>query len=117
MALTELMIKQAKSEEKTYTMSDGKGLMLEIRPNGKKYWVIRYWENKKERRTSVGAYPAVPFREAREKNLTLRKSLESGKPIGLDNETFATITEEWLNKRMIPKSAEGYIRTIRLRLE
>ena len=34
MPLTELMIKQAKPERKTYTMPDGNGLILEIRPNG-----------------------------------------------------------------------------------
>jgi hypothetical protein len=36
MALTEFMCKQAKAEEKTCTMSDGRGLMLEVRPNGGK---------------------------------------------------------------------------------
>jgi hypothetical protein len=55
MALTELMIRQAKPEEKTYMMTDGHGLGLEIRPDGKKYWVIRYWINKKEH-TSVLFY-------------------------------------------------------------
>lgn len=117
MPLTELMLKQAKPEEKTYTLSDGKGLMLEIRPNGKKYWVIRYWENRKERRTSVGAFPDVSLREAREKNDELRKSLKSGKPIGFDAETFATVAEEWMKMRMIPKSADSYLRTLRMRLD
>lgn len=117
MALTELMLKQAKPEEKTYTLSDGKGLMLEIRPNGKKYWIIRYWENKKERRTSVGVYPSISLREAREKNEALRKSLKSGRPVGFDGETFSAVAAEWMEKRMRPKSTEGYLRTIRLRLD
>jgi len=116
MILTELMIKQAGPEEKTYTMTDGKGLMLEIRPNGKKYWIIRYWVNKKERRTSVGAFPGVTLKEARSKNLAFRKALESGKPVGFESETFEKVADEWLKKRMLPKVSEGYVRTIRLRL-
>ena len=32
MPLTELMVKQAKPEDKPYMMSDGKGLALEVRP-------------------------------------------------------------------------------------
>ncbi len=37
MSLTELMVKQAKPSEKTSILSDGKGLILEVRPNGRKY--------------------------------------------------------------------------------
>ena len=117
MPLTELMVKQAKPEEKSYMMTDGKGLGLEVRPGGRKYWIIRYWVNKKEHRTSAGAYPAVTLKEAREKNEELRKSLKTGRPIGFDAETFSTVAEEWLEKRMIPKSAESYLRTLRLRLD
>lgn len=68
MPLTDLMAKQALPEEKIYSMGDGNGLSLEIRPNGKKYWIIRYWQGGKERRTSVGVYPAVSLKQAREKN-------------------------------------------------
>lgn len=37
MPLTELMVRQAKPEDKTYAMSDGNGLILEVRPSGVKY--------------------------------------------------------------------------------
>jgi hypothetical protein len=30
------------AEEKTYTMSDGRGFMLEVRPYGSKLWIARY---------------------------------------------------------------------------
>jgi len=118
MRLTEIMIKQAKPKEKLYTMSDGQGLMLEVRPNGKKYWIRRYYVNGgKEKRTSFGAYPNVKLKEARDKNAELIKSLKAGKPVGFDKETFATVTAEWLEKRMQPKNTEGYLRTVRLRLD
>ena len=89
MALTELMLKQLKPEEKTYAITDGKGLMIEVRPNGSKLSVIRYWIAKKERRKSVGTYPEVGLKEARDKNYLFRKSLEEGKPIGFETETFS----------------------------
>ncbi|MDR2529199.1 MAG: Arm DNA-binding domain-containing protein, partial [Synergistaceae bacterium] len=79
MALTELMVKQAKAEEKTYHLSDGRGLALEVRPNGKKYWIIRYWVSGKERRSSIGPYPGVTLREARDKNHEFRRALADGK--------------------------------------
>jgi hypothetical protein len=116
MSLTELMIRQARPEEKPYMLSDGKGLSLEVRPNGKKYWIIRYWIAGKERRSSAGAYPDVTLREARDKNYEFRKSLKDGKPIGFETENFATVAAEWLEKRMSTK-AESYLRTIRLRLD
>ena len=92
MPLTDLMIKQALPEEKTYHMSDGGGLSLEIRPNGKKYWIIRYRQNGKERRKSAGVYPAVSLKEARSKNEELRQSLPTGKTIKKD--IFADVAIE-----------------------
>jgi integrase len=89
--------------------------MLEVRPNGSRLWIVRYWVAGKERRTSLGKYPDVGLKEAREKNIDLRRELANGKPIGADSETFADVAAEWLNKRMNTK-AEGYVRTIRLRL-
>jgi hypothetical protein len=115
-ALTELICKQAKAEEKTYTMADGHGLMLEIRPNGSKLWIIRYWVAGKEKRTSLGKFPGIGLREARDRNIDFRRSLTSGKPVGADSENFSGVAAEWLEKRMNTK-AEGYLRTIRLRLD
>ena len=36
--LTDLTIKKAKSKEKPYKLSDGKGLRLVVNPNGGKWW-------------------------------------------------------------------------------
>ena len=37
--LTEMECRQAKPREKVYSLSDGNGLFLEIRPSGAKYWI------------------------------------------------------------------------------
>ena len=64
MVLTELQIKQLKPKEKRYTISDGRGLILEIHPNGSKYWILRFKVNGKEKRKSLGSFPEVPLKEA-----------------------------------------------------
>ena len=104
MRLTDVRIRQEKPRDKTFMLSDGRGLALEVRPNGKKYWVVRFYEGDKERRKSMGVYPAVTLKDARAKNDDLRKSLEVGKPIGFDRETFATVAAEWLEKKNAAQS-------------
>ena len=59
MALTELQIKQLKPREKRFTVSDGRGLLLEIHHNGAKYWILRYKINGKEKRKSLGNFPDI----------------------------------------------------------
>lgn len=120
MPLTELQIKQAKHGEKTYSLSDGKGLLLEVRPNGKKYWIIRYWVGGKEHRTSVGSFPDVTLRSAREKNFEIRKRVYSGEglhPEPSGNDPFSSIAAEWYEKRVRNRLAPSYARVIRLRLD
>ena len=75
MALTELGIKQAKPREKDYMLNDDRGLCLLVKPNGGKYWRLRYWQDTKEKRLSLGVYPIVTLKEAREKRDELRKDL------------------------------------------
>ena len=116
MALTEVAVKQAKAGEKTRSMSDGKGLLLEVRPNGRKYWIVRYWVNGKEKRSSLGAYPEVSLKEAREKNYELRRVVASGSRPDRERETFADVVNEWLEARAKPKFSESYMRTVLLRL-
>jgi integrase len=115
--LTELMIKQAKPREKSYTLSDGKGLLLEIFPNGRKRWVVRYWVDGREKRTSIGTFPDVSLKVARDQNYELRKNLASGNPIKKKSETFADVAKEWLELRVIPVHAEDYIKILRSRLD
>ena len=74
MPLTELMVKQAKAQDKAYTMADGNGLILDVRPSGAKYWIVRYWVHGKERRKSLGPYPAVTLKMARDQNIDFRRS-------------------------------------------
>ena len=54
--LTELAIKQAKSKNKQYKLSDGGGLFLLVHPNGSKYWRVDYRFGDKRKSSSLGVY-------------------------------------------------------------
>jgi integrase len=76
--LTDLQIRKAKPAEKTYRLSDGKGMYLEIAPTGSKYWRMKYLFDGKEKRAAFGVYPEVSLSDARAKCLEARKMLADG---------------------------------------
>lgn len=75
-SLTEYMIKNADFRQKKYNLSDGRGLMLEINPNGSKYWIVRIYKDGKEIRRGIGTYPAVNLREARKRAFQLKNETD-----------------------------------------
>lgn len=77
--LTFAKIKAAKPKEKSYKLSDGKGLYLQINPNGGKWWRWRYKFAGKEKMLSLGIFPEVSLRETREDRDEKRKLLRAGK--------------------------------------
>ncbi|MCV5802182.1 Arm DNA-binding domain-containing protein, partial [Escherichia coli] len=42
MALTDTKVRSAKSEEKEYSLVDGDGMSLLVKPGGSKYWRFRF---------------------------------------------------------------------------
>ncbi|WP_315384694.1 integrase arm-type DNA-binding domain-containing protein [Microvirgula aerodenitrificans] len=65
MALSDLVVKQAKPTGKAYTLPDIDGLSLAVTPAGGKSWHFRYYWLGKQKRMSLGNYPEVSLREAR----------------------------------------------------
>jgi integrase len=68
----------AQPKEKQYKISDGDGLSLIVQPNGKKLWWFRYRFAGKEKTLSLGIYPVVSLKEARERTFEARKLLSNG---------------------------------------
>ncbi|MDI1237258.1 MAG: integrase arm-type DNA-binding domain-containing protein [Polaromonas sp.] len=64
--LNELQIKAAQPRDKEYMLSDGEGLYLRVRSNGK-VWIYRYKQAGKQAKLSFGSYPAVSLAMARRK--------------------------------------------------
>nr|WP_304188379.1 tyrosine-type recombinase/integrase [Hafnia alvei] len=111
MPLTDLEIRRAKAEAKTYTKSDGGGLSLQIEPNGSKGWRFRYRYEGKAKLISLGTYPAVSLSDARKKRDEAKNLLATGvnpsetrkeKKLaqqGKLGNTFESITREWYQRR------------------
>lgn len=75
MKLTNIKCQNAKPKEKKYKLFDGRGLFIEVRPNGSKYWRMKYNYLGKEKLLALGVYPEVTLSEARDKCLKARKLL------------------------------------------
>ncbi|MCP4335657.1 MAG: tyrosine-type recombinase/integrase [Gammaproteobacteria bacterium] len=67
--LTNTQVKQARPREKVYTLSDGAGLQLRVKPNGSKLWLLDYFRPYTKKRTSLsfGSYPELSIADARSK--------------------------------------------------
>lgn len=76
--LTEMQVRKAKPAEKSYRLADGKGLYLEVMPNGSRYWRMKYRFDGKEKRAAFGVYPEVSLAAARQACLAARKRLSEG---------------------------------------
>lgn len=76
MRLTNLKCQNAKPKDKIYKLFDGRGLFLEVRPNGAKYWRMKYRFLGKEKLLALGVYPEISLSDARESCLEARKKLD-----------------------------------------
>ncbi len=128
MPLTDSAIRSAKPGEKTIKLFDGGGLYLEVAPSGGKWWRLKYRHGGKEKRISLGVYPDVPLKRAREKRDEARQLLAEGidpgehrkavKAAGADCgiDSFEVIAREWFQK-FSPTWAENHSGRILRRLE
>jgi len=64
--LTDTKIKTLKPKDKRYRIADANGLVLEVKPNGAKYWRYRYRFEGKANMISIGEYPFVTLAQARQ---------------------------------------------------
>ena len=67
MALTDTVVRQAKADRKDYALHDNDGLSLYVTARGGKSWHFRFSWAGKQPRISLGTYPEISLREARER--------------------------------------------------
>lgn len=105
--LSAIAVKNAKPMEKTYKLADGKGLNLEVRPNGSKYWRLSYRYQQKQKTLALGVYPVVTLKRARELALEakqlLHKNIDPSVQKKRDKyasgtDTFKLIADLWFKK-------------------
>jgi len=126
--LTDTAIRNARPAAKPQKLYDGGGLYLEVAPTGGKWWRLKYRFGGKEKRISLGVYPDVPLKAAREKCTAARALLAAGTDPGeakkaekraqrLSAETsFEAIAREWHTKQA-PTWSDSHAARILRRLE
>jgi integrase len=72
-----LKVKNANPAAKTVRLFDGAGLYLEVSPKGGKWWRYKNRYAGKEKRISLGVYPDVTLKEARDRRYQARKLLDA----------------------------------------
>jgi integrase len=77
--LTTLQIDKAKPREKPYSLSDGSGLYLRVRPGPVKSWVFRFTLDGRPSEMGLGLAHTVSLKEAREKAVEARKLVAAGR--------------------------------------
>jgi integrase len=110
MPLTDTAIRTAKASGKTQKLFDGGGMYLEVSPSGGKWWRLKYRIGGKEKRLSLGVYPDVGLKLARERREEARKQVAQGiDPSGhrqaakaadasRASNSFEVIAREWFTK-------------------
>ncbi len=65
MSLNDKQIKSADILSKNYKLTDGEGMHLLVKSNGKKYFVLRYYFAGKRKEIHLGTYPELTLKKAR----------------------------------------------------
>ncbi|PSL13009.1 tyrosine-type recombinase/integrase [Shimia abyssi] len=107
--LTDAKIKNAKPREKKYKPAAGCGFIVVVHPGGSKTWVWRYRVDVKQREMTLGSYPSVGLKDARQRVEAQRNLLEDNitpdvaemraevqDRSGLTDTTFAGVVRAWL---------------------
>ncbi len=128
MPLTDTAIKNAKPGAKPIKLSDEKGLFLLLSPAGGKWWRLKYRFGGKEKLLSMGTYPEVSLKDARQRRDDARKLLADSIDPGANRKavkatkteraanSFEVIAREWFVRKS-PGWAESNADKIIKRLE
>jgi len=112
MPLTDTKVKNARPQKKPYTLQDGHGLYLEVRPTGSKFWRYRFWLTPtKDGRYTIGEYPSVSLSDARREREWARDQVKRGnnptdvrkhekqKNLAEASNTFELVAKEWIERK------------------
>ena len=89
MTLTNIEIQKAKPREKPYTLPDGGGLYVQVRPNGSKLWRLAYRMHGVQKLVALGPYPQVTLLEARARREQAKTDLRADKTPSIPKEARA----------------------------
>lgn len=107
--LTATQVKAAKARDKSYSLPDGGGLVMTVRPTGARWWRFRYRFAGIAKMISFGVYPDVSLEAARTKREAARKLLAADPPIdpsidrqarkAAQSDFFKVVAAEWFKAK------------------
>jgi len=106
MLLTDTRIKALVPQAKPKKFFDGGGLYLLLNPNGSRWWRIKYRFGGKEQLLSLGIYPEISLKRARERRIEVRQLLANGIDPSVKRQaeksaledSFEAVAREWLGE-------------------
>jgi len=115
--LNEAKIRSARPQERAYKLFDERGLFMLVTPTGGRLWRFRYRLGGVEKLLTLGAYPDVTLKRAREKREDARKLVADGVDPSAKRQaerashahTFEAIAREWLelqSRSLAPETME-----------
>jgi len=111
MALSDAAIRAAKPGQAQFKLYDEGGLFMIVKPSGGKLWRLKYRHIGKEQQLTIGRYPDVGLKDARDKRDEARKVIAAGGNPAFEKKraavaasvsaanTFSAIAEELIAKR------------------
>ena len=122
-------VQNVKPGEKPQKLFDGGGLYLLIQPTGGKLWRLKYRIGGKEKLLSLGVYPQVGLKDARDRRDKARQDIAQGidpsnkrkaektSRATLAANSFEVVAREWHLTIHKPKVSEGHAARTLVRLE
>jgi integrase len=110
MPLTDTAVRNAKPGAKPIKLFDERGLFVLVTPTGGKWWRLKYRYDNKEKLLSLGVYPDVGLKDARDRRDEARKLLAAGIDPGENRKaqraakqdraanSFEVVAREWFVK-------------------
>lgn len=127
--LDAITVKNAKPGDKPQKLFDGGGLYLLVQPTGGRLWRLKYRFGGKEKLVSLGTYPDISLKEARERRDKARQELAQGidpsskrkaeksSKAELAANSFEAVAREWHLTIHTAKVSEGHAARTLVRLE
>jgi len=105
--------KEGRPRDKAFPLADGGGLFLEVLPTGSRVWRYSYGFDGKRTKATIGPYPLIGIKEARDRHDYMRRQLLDGinparqKQIDkieataakVQAQTFKDFAETWLTEQ------------------
>lgn len=127
--LTEARIRATQPNTRTQRLFDGGGLYLEVSPKNGRWWRLKYRFGEKEKRISLGVYPEISLKVAREKMFEARQKIANDIDPSVERQAikssrqeathncFEVVAREWSASQHAPTVSAGQSDRVLKRLE